>query len=185
MWLLSYSDVVNRHDNFLSYCPKHRRPFEKVKSSPEWSENFAQVLTYHGHLSPFFLCIFSPLLSLNTSIRLPATLTVASAGGRLVLSIWQLLAVGPNIMLNVSRFVMLLMLCLFKVLMWLLTVGPSIMLNVCRFVIVGLNVVVDVDLQSVDVVVDCGAKHFAQCLQVYFMLTTKTTWWWCCCLCWL
>ena len=151
MWLLSYSDVVNRHDNFLSYCPKHRRPFEKVKSSPEWSENFAQVLTYHGHLSPFFLCIFSPLLSLNTSIRLPATLTVASAGGRLVPSISPLLAVGP-----------------------------SIMLNVCRFVIVDLNV----DLQSVDVVVDCGAKHHAQCLQVYFMLTT-TTWRWCCCLCWL
>ena len=57
---------------------------------------------------------------------------------------------------------MLLMLCLFKVLMWLLTVGPSIMLNVCRFVIVGLNVVVDVDLQSVDVVVDSGAKHHAR-----------------------
>ena len=40
---------------------------------------------------------------------------------------------GSSIMLNVSRFVMLLMLCLFKVLMWL-TVGPNIMLNVCRFV---------------------------------------------------
>ena len=57
--------------------------------------------------------------------------------------------------------------------MWLLTLGLSIMLADCRFVIVGLNVVVDVDLQSVDVVVDCGAKHFAQCLPVYFMLTQQ------------
>ena len=62
---------------------------------------------------------------------------------------------------------------IFKVLMWLLTLGLSIMLADCRFVIVGLNVVVDVDLQSVDVVVDCGAKHFAQCLPVYFMLTQQ------------
>ena len=152
MWLLSYSDVVNRHDNFLSYCPKHRRPFEKVKTSPKWSENFAHILTNHCHL--FSLHLFT-LLSSNTSIRLPATLTVASAGGRLVPSISPLPAVGPSIMLNVSRFV-----------------------------IVSLNAVDDVDLLSVDVVVDCGAKHHAQCLQVYFMLTT-TTWRWCCCLCWL
>ena len=42
------------------------------------------------------------------------------------------------------------------------------MLNVSRFVIVSLNVVDDVDLLSVDVVVDCGAKHHAQCLQVCY-----------------
>ena len=34
----------------------------------------------------------------------------------------------------------------------------SIMLSVCRF---GLDIVVDVDPQSVDVVVDCRAKHHA------------------------
>ena len=118
MWLLSYSDVVNRHDNFLSYCPKHRRPFEKVKSSTKWSENFVHILANHCHL--FFLCIFSPLLSLNISIRLPATLTVASAGGRLVPFISPLLAVGLSIMLNVSRFVV---------------VGLDVVVDLCCFAV--------------------------------------------------
>ena len=70
----------------------------------------------------FFSLHLFALLPFNIPIRLPATPTVASAGGRLVPSI------SP-----------------------LLVVGPSIMLNVCRFVIV----VVDIDLQSVDVVIEC------------------------------
>ena len=87
----------------------------------------AHIFANHCHL--FSLHLFT-LLSLNTSIRLLATLTVASAGGRLVPSI------SP-----------------------LLVVGPSIMLNACRFVNVVVDIVdIDVDLQSVDVVVDCGSS---------------------------